>query len=242
MQDPYYEEIPHPRNPKKTKKVKKHIPAYIPDHDAEILARARKRAYKLDFSLFNFLGFRFGWSSVIGLIPFAGDFFDWFLAFRLMKLMEKIDGGLPQKTINRMRFNLLLDAAIGLIPFIGDLADAYVKCNGKNVRLLEEYLDKKYKPKDMPDYDEAEHEMLKKEHKQLRRARPATVYDDYDDEDMDRLRAIDDERHEVRQPQRAYSGRRERLADEEMGIPRNDTHRSHNDRPSRNTTKKSTRR
>ena len=55
------------------KKVKKQIPAYIPSHDADILAKARKRAYKLDFCLFNFLGFRFGWSSVIGLIPAIGD-------------------------------------------------------------------------------------------------------------------------------------------------------------------------
>jgi len=53
----------------KTKKVHKQVPAYIPDHDAVILAKMRKRAYKLDMALFTIAGIRFGWSSVIGLIP-----------------------------------------------------------------------------------------------------------------------------------------------------------------------------
>ncbi len=35
----------------KLKKVDKKIPDYIPKHDAEVLARAKKRAYKLDMSI-----------------------------------------------------------------------------------------------------------------------------------------------------------------------------------------------
>lgn len=133
-----------------------------------------------------------------------------------------------------MIFNMALDFAVGLIPILGDLADAQLKCNGRNVRLLEEHLDKMYKP----DQVRREEEKLPRE----RRPRPATVYEDFSDEDMDRFKALDDDRHDIREPQRAYSGRRERLADEEMAIPRQDTRRSHNDRPSRNSTKKSTRR
>lgn len=49
--------------------MKRQIPDYIPEHDAIILAKMRQRAYMLDMSLFNFMGVRFGWSSVIGLIP-----------------------------------------------------------------------------------------------------------------------------------------------------------------------------
>ena len=40
--------IENPRKPGKFKKVKKQVPAYIPEHDANILARSRKTAYRLD--------------------------------------------------------------------------------------------------------------------------------------------------------------------------------------------------
>lgn len=61
--------IPDPRKPGKMKKVKKQVPVYIPEHDAMILAKMRKRAYSLDMALFDAFGMRFGWSSVIGIVP-----------------------------------------------------------------------------------------------------------------------------------------------------------------------------
>ena len=45
-----------------------------------------------------------------------------------------------------MLVNIAADFLVGLIPFIGDLADAAFKCNTRNLRLLENVLDKKYKP------------------------------------------------------------------------------------------------
>ena len=36
--DPYFAMIPDPKRPGKIKKVKKQVPAYIPEHDATILA------------------------------------------------------------------------------------------------------------------------------------------------------------------------------------------------------------
>ncbi|KAF2705968.1 hypothetical protein K504DRAFT_387071 [Pleomassaria siparia CBS 279.74] len=230
--DPFYEMIPNPRNPSKLKKVKKQIPAYIPSHDADILAKARKRAYKLDFCLFNFLGFRFGWSSVIGIVPVVGDGLDMMLALRLVWLMKGCTDGLPQSALIWMVINMVIDFAIGLIPFVGDLADAAIKCNSKNVRLFEEHLDKKYKPKAQQDYDDA----LPRE----RRPRPATVYEDFSDEEAPP--SYDGHRDYVQRPSRAHSGRRDRVRDEEMGLPREDTHRSRRDeRPSRNNTKSSRR-
>jgi len=215
------------------KKVKKQVPAYIPEPDASILARSRKTAYKLDCCLFNFLGIRFGWSSVIGLVPAAGDFFDFALAYRLMRTMDKVDGGLPGNVKIRMAINLLVDFLVGLIPFIGDLADAAVRCNSRNVRLLEEHLDRKYKPD----------ELRQRESKMdpARRPRPATVYEDFSDEEEERRATFESHHDDVRQPTRAYSGRRDRISDEEMGLPR-DTHGSRRDeRPSRNGTKSSRR-
>ncbi|KAJ4352194.1 uncharacterized protein N0V89_007541 [Didymosphaeria variabile] len=221
--DPFYEEIPHPRKPGKMKKVKKQVPAYIPEHDANILARARKTAYRLDCCLFNFLGIRFGWSSVIGIVPAAGDAMDTALAAKLVKNMTKVEGGLPRGVLMMMLFNLIIDFVVGLIPIIGDLADAAIRANSKNVRLLEEHLDKKYKPKG------------------LKSPRPATVYEDFSDEEYERagiIRDGRDDRDDIRQPARAYSGRRDRVTDEEMGYGQNDRR---DDRPSRNTTRSSRR-
>lgn len=232
--DPYYEIIPHPRKPGKTKKVKKQIPAYIPEHDANILARARKTAYRLDLALFNFLGIRFGWSSVIGLVPAVGDVADALFALKLIGSMYKIEGGLPNLILLHMLFNMVLDFAVGLVPVVGDLADAAYKCNAKNVRLLEKHLDEKYKPKEIRD---REAKMDKD-----RRPRPATVYEDFSDEEDERRGTFDDRHSPVDRPQRTYSSRRDRIPDEEMGLGRGDTHRSRrDDRPSRHGTKSSRR-
>jgi len=144
--DPYFAMIEDPRRPGKFKKVKKHIPHYIPEHDAMILAKVRKSAYRLDMCLFNLFGIRFGWEAVIGLIPFLGDAIGILLALNLVRLAQGIDGGLPSTLRMRMMINITLDFLVGLVPFIGDLADAAFKCNTKNARLLELHLDAKYKP------------------------------------------------------------------------------------------------
>jgi len=234
--DPYYEEIPHPRKPGKTKKVKKQIPAYIPSHDAEILAQARRRAYKLDLCLFNFMGIRFGWSSVIGLVPAAGDGLDLLMACSLVYNMSKVKCGLRKRTLALMMINILVDFLVGLIPFVGDLVDAALKANSRNVRVLEEALDKAYKPK----------ELVEQEREQSSKTwhpAPATVYEDLSDEDEER-RGYSPERNDRRgditppQPARIPTvtkgeaappmsssgrgwGRRERQPDVEMGIDRN---------------------
>ena len=232
--DPFYEMIPHPKKPGKMKKVKKQVPAYIPSHDADILARARKSAYRLDFCLFNFMGLRFGWSSVIGLVPVVGDALDAGMALNLIRQMKKVECGIPGSVMIMMLFNLVVDFLVGLVPFVGDLADAAVKCNSRNVRLFEKHLDKVYKPKAVIEAEER----LPAE----RRPRPATVYEDFSDEEEERRNTFDDRHDNVRHPQRAYSGRRERVPDEEMGIPRRDTHRSHrSEKPSRHNTKSSRR-
>lgn len=230
--DPYYEMRINPKTGK-PKKYKKQIPAYIPAHDADILARARKSAYRLDYSLFNFLGIRFGWSSVIGLVPAAGDVIDLLLAYMVVKRMKEVDGGLPSKVLGMMYFWLFADLLIGLVPFVGDLLDATIKCNSRNVRLLEQHLDDRYKPKQIRELEQAMDASV--------RPRPATVYEDFSDEDEERRNTFDDRHDDVRQPTRAYSGRRERRTDEEMGLPRHDTHRSERDRRNQNGTRSSRR-
>jgi hypothetical protein len=74
IQDPYFETVPATRldgtpSAKKTKKRRKALPPGISEHDGKILTKVKRRAWRLDMSLFSCCGVRFGWSSVIGIIP-----------------------------------------------------------------------------------------------------------------------------------------------------------------------------
>lgn len=72
-QDPYFEHVPATRldgTPTgKIKKRKKALPPGITDHDAKVLTKVKRRAYRLDLCLFSCFGVRFGWGSVIGIVP-----------------------------------------------------------------------------------------------------------------------------------------------------------------------------
>ncbi|TKA54382.1 hypothetical protein B0A49_11349, partial [Cryomyces minteri] len=143
--DPYFTYITNPRTGK-MKKVKKQVPDYIPEHDAVILAKMRQRSYALDMSLFNLFGVRFGWSSVLGLLPGAGDALDGVIAYLLYRRCCEVSCGLGSDIDRRMKLNIIIDFFIGLVPFLGDFVDAYFKANTRNVRLLEQRLDDIYNP------------------------------------------------------------------------------------------------
>ncbi|KAF2806310.1 uncharacterized protein BDZ99DRAFT_394328 [Mytilinidion resinicola] len=204
--DPYFATVINPRTGK-TKKVKKQVPDYIPEHDALILAKVRKRAYTLDYSLFNFFGIRFGWSSVVGIVPAVGDAIDGFLAWRTIMLCKKVNCGIPTTTLMLMYFLLALDILIGLVPFVGDLADAAVRVNSECLRLLEKRLDEVYNPE----------EKMRPKDRPKDRPQPATVYEDFGDSDEEGRERQYSGDGGVQQPQRARSSRRERQPDLEMG-------------------------
>ena len=131
---------PHPT---KMKRVRKALPPGISDHDAKVLTKVKRRAYRLDQSLFTCCGIKFGWSSVIGFIPAIGDMLDAFMAMMVLRTCQQIEGGLPVDVKSKMMFNIIVDFFIGLVPFIGDLADAVFRANTKNAAELEKYLRKK---------------------------------------------------------------------------------------------------
>ena len=131
---------PHPT---KMKRVRKALPPGISDHDAKVLTKVKRRAYRLDMSLFSCCGVRFGWSSVIGFIPAFGDILDAFMAMMVLRTCQQVEGGLPVDVKSKMMFNIIIDFFIGLVPFIGDLADAVFRANTKNAAVLEQYLRKK---------------------------------------------------------------------------------------------------
>ncbi|KAF5021668.1 hypothetical protein F66182_6288 [Fusarium sp. NRRL 66182] len=143
-EDPYFEQVPATRldgTPTgKVKKRKKALPPGISEHDGKVLTKVKRRAYRLDMALFSCLGIRFGWGSVLGLIPAVGDVLDMLLALLVMKTCMQIDGGLPTSIKSKMMVNIIMDFVIGIVPFLGDIADAAFKANTKNAAILEAYL------------------------------------------------------------------------------------------------------
>ncbi|KAK7530866.1 uncharacterized protein J3D65DRAFT_140167 [Phyllosticta citribraziliensis] len=140
--DPYYEWVRDPKSGKH-KKVKKDVASYIPEHDAAILRKVRKRARLLD-SCFNLGITRAGLSSIIGLVPGVGDVSDVLLAMYIWNMCAKVDGGLSGSEHMKMAQNIAIDGAIGLVPIIGDIADTAFKANIRNLKVLEKHLEKKY--------------------------------------------------------------------------------------------------
>ncbi|KAK3711985.1 hypothetical protein LTR37_009297 [Vermiconidia calcicola] len=210
--DPYFAYIEDPRKPGKMKKVKKTIPAYIPEHDAEILAKVRRRAYRLDMCLFNFLGIRFGWEAVIGFIPVAGDVIGVLMSLMLFKKCCSVEGGLSQSTKMKMLSSIVLDFVVGLIPFFGDIADAAYKCNTRILRELEVDLDRKYAPDARS--DERRLAGVDREKRRKNRASgifmpddppPATTFEEYSDDELREGHGYDGAGHGVQQPPPAYN-------------------------------------
>jgi hypothetical protein len=83
--------------------------------------------------------FRFGWDSLLGLIPGAD------LATALPALYILFEARrlkMPKSILSRMVGNILLDTAVGLVPLVGDLFDFVFKANVRNARLFEKGLKK----------------------------------------------------------------------------------------------------
>ncbi|WEW61070.1 hypothetical protein PRK78_006559 [Emydomyces testavorans] len=147
QEDPYFEEVQATDllGRPTTKKRRKAAPDGISEHDAKVLTKVKRRAYRLDLCLCNCCGIKFGWGSVIGLVPAFGDALDMVLALMVVKTCSSVEGGLPSNLYLHMLLNVIFDFVIGLVPFVGDLVDALYKCNTRNAVLLERYLKAKGK-------------------------------------------------------------------------------------------------
>lgn len=55
--------------PDQDQEAKQALPAGISDHDGKVLTKVKRRAHWLDMGLLNCCGIKFGWSSVIAIIP-----------------------------------------------------------------------------------------------------------------------------------------------------------------------------
>ena len=121
----------------KSTRRKKPLPAGLTKEEEKVLKKVTRRAYRLD-NCFSFCGIRVGWSSIIGIIPVAGDIFDVLMSLMLLSLCTKVV--IPASLKSRMMMNIMLDFFIGLVPLVGDLGDSLFRANTKNAALLHEHL------------------------------------------------------------------------------------------------------
>ena len=102
-----------------------------PDADLEALARF------LD-ARFSIFGIKFGFDSLIGLVPGIGDAasagIGIYIIFRAWR------EGASFFILLRMFWTWLLDLIFGSVPVFGDIFDIAFRSNLKNVRLLQRHL------------------------------------------------------------------------------------------------------
>ncbi len=81
---------------------------------------------------------RFGWDSLMGLIPGAGDLASLGPSAYLIYKGHRL--GARNRTIVRMIANTGLDFVIGAVPILGDVFDLVFKANNRNFTLLRQDL------------------------------------------------------------------------------------------------------
>jgi hypothetical protein len=83
---------------------------------------------------------RFGLDALIGLVPGIGDAVT--TAMSLFIVHEAHQLGAPGHVVARMLANVALDGVVGAVPLIGDAFDVMWRSNKRNMRLLQEWLDR----------------------------------------------------------------------------------------------------
>jgi len=103
--------------------------------------RLNRLAWLLDNSI-PIPGTRFtiGLEALIGLVPVVGDLIGVAVSTYIVNEARKL--GVGRAVLIRMGFNVAVEGLVGLVPFAGDLFDAAWKANQRNVRLLNEWLDR----------------------------------------------------------------------------------------------------
>lgn len=82
---------------------------------------------------------RFGFDSIIGLIPGVGDLVTTLLGAYIIVRAREL--GAPPLLQARMVLNLVIDAVVGAVPLLGDIFDFAFKSHLRNVRLLLRWLE-----------------------------------------------------------------------------------------------------
>lgn len=99
------------------------------------LSRMLDARYRIPFT-----PVRFGWDSILGMVPGIGDVAT--LAPSIYLIYKANALGARKRTVGRMAVNTGLDFTVGAIPLVGDLFDLVFKANNRNFALLRDDLEK----------------------------------------------------------------------------------------------------
>lgn len=107
----------------------------------KILNRLTRMAKLMDTAwVIPFTRVRFGFDSVVGLIPGAGDAVNLGVSLYSLLLARKL--GAPNSMLVRMAANAGIDFGLGSIPIVGDIFDLFFKSNTRNLKMLTDFLAK----------------------------------------------------------------------------------------------------
>jgi len=81
-----------------------------------------------------------GIDAIIGLFPFIGDLIGVLASSYILAEAQRL--GASRAVLARMAFNVAVEGIVGIVPLAGDLFDAAWKANQRNVRLLNDWLDR----------------------------------------------------------------------------------------------------
>jgi hypothetical protein len=80
---------------------------------------------------------RFGFDSLIGLIPGIGDIATLSISGILVTVMAR--KGASGMVLVKMIWNIIIDSVIGAVPILGDIFDFAFRSNRRNLELLKEH-------------------------------------------------------------------------------------------------------
>ncbi len=90
---------------------------------------------------------RIGLDGLVGLLPGVGDAATTLVSAYLVLEARRL--GIPKRQLTQMLWNLAVDGVVGSVPLVGDLFDFGWKANRRNIRLLNEHLEKAGRTIDM---------------------------------------------------------------------------------------------
>lgn len=108
------------------------------DDERRALLRRLEQVEKLFDRNYSFLGVRFGYDAMLGLVPILGDTVAAAVAVWILWKAQKL--GAPRSLRARMVSNIAVDYVFGAVPVVGTIFDVAFKANTRNVRLLKDHL------------------------------------------------------------------------------------------------------
>lgn len=113
----------------------------IEEQNEERLLRLKLLSNRLD-EIITIPGtkYKIGSDPIIGAIPVIGDLLGSIISIYILYSGSKM--GLSTKIISKMCLNIGIDFVFGLIPIIGDIFDIGWKANKRNVKLIENNINK----------------------------------------------------------------------------------------------------